>query len=120
MKYFYEEQMENPPQGAIFRARTNNAVITAYRSGKVLFQGANATEEANIWVTFQGEATTTNTPLKGKQVMNHSYKPDDTLFSQSHIGSDESGTGDYFGPVTAAAVYVPDSLITTLKQMGIQ
>jgi len=116
MQYFYEGQMEQAPQGAIFRARTNNAVITAYKSGKVLFQGANAEEEASIWTTFQGEATQKNMPKNET----NPYTPKQDFFQKSHIGSDESGTGDYFGPVTAAAVYVPDTLIPVLKKMGIQ
>src|SRR5699024_727519 len=37
-----------------------------------------------------------------------------------HIGSDESGTGDFFGPVTAAAVFITQEQIVNLKELGIQ
>src|SRR5699024_3761478 len=51
---------------------------------------------------------------------NNSFAPPTNFFTSSHIGSDESGTGDYFGPVTAAAVYVEANQIDTLKKLGIQ
>lgn len=120
MTYFYEDNTEESPQGAIFRARTDNAVITAYGSGKVLFQGKNPAEEAAIWTTFTNE---TNEQVTFKDIApkaNHNFAPPANFFMSSHIGSDESGTGDYFGPVTAAAVYVEANQIDTLKKLGIQ
>src|SRR5690625_7158186 len=55
-----------------------------------------------------------------KKVKANPFNPPSTLFTNSHIGSDESGTGDYFGPVTVAAVYVQDHQIELLKELGIQ
>lgn len=114
MQVYYRSQLDKAPQGAIFRARTKNAVITAYRSGKVLFQGSNVTEESSIW---QDSVVKTNAGLKTTHT---AYTPPESLFSDAHIGSDESGTGDYFGPVTTAAVYVTAEQIAPLKQLGIQ
>src|SRR5699024_5790049 len=119
MKQAYEKTLENPPQGAIFRARTNDAVITAYKSGKVLFQGANPEAEMNKWssnkLPFKPDAK------KASRAKPHSpYDPPASLFNSSHIGSDESGTGDYFGPITTCAVYVKKEQIALLKDMGIQ
>ncbi|HLR43479.1 MAG TPA: ribonuclease HIII [Pseudogracilibacillus sp.] len=120
MTYFYEDNTEKSPQGAIFRARTDNAIITAYHSGKVLFQGKNPTEEAAIWTTFTNETNEQVTFKETQPQMNNPYSPPANFFTSSHIGSDESGTGDYFGPVTAAAVYVETSQIDALKKLGIQ
>ena len=39
------------PIGAIFVAKKGPTTITAYRSGKVMFQGANAAQEAAHWQT---------------------------------------------------------------------
>src|SRR5690625_7671455 len=55
-----------------------------------------------------------------KKGIANDFNPPSTLFTNSHIGSDESGTGDYFGPVTVAAVYVQDHQIALLKELGIQ
>src|SRR5699024_8126276 len=99
MQTYYQPYLEKSPQGPMFRARTPNAVITAYKSGKVLFQGANPTDEIVKWTNEKS----VNNQLK-----------------TSHIGSDESGTGDFFGPVTAAAVFITQEQIVNLKELGIQ
>jgi len=38
----------------------------------------------------------------------------------SVIGSDETGTGDYFGPITVASVYVPKEKIELVKELGVK
>ena len=117
MKTYYDKTLDNTPQGAIFRARTDSAVITAYKSGKVLFQGSHAEEEASKWETNASSANTFKQVNANKKT---SYSPPPSLFTANHIGSDESGTGDFFGPVTTAAVYVTSEQIPILKQLGIQ
>jgi len=39
---------------------------------------------------------------------------------QGHIGTDESGKGDYFGPVVIAGVYLPDGQAEVLKEFGVK
>lgn len=109
MKKYYESNLEKSPKGAYFRVRTPQAVITAYNSGKVLFQGAHPEKEIIKW-----------TNEKPKKVNSNSYNAVDNVLKSAHIGSDESGTGDYFGPVTAAAAYITESQINELKRLGIQ
>lgn len=117
MENSYKNTLEKPPQGAVFRARTANAVITAYNSGKVLFQGSNPDAEVSRWGTPKKSPTNkSNTYSKTTTT----FRPPDSLFTNNHIGSDESGTGDYFGPVTTCAVYVTAEQINVLKDMGIQ
>src|SRR5690625_7475264 len=55
MKKSYETQLIGTPQGAVFRAKTDHAVITAYRSGKVLFQGNSPETEIAKWGTGSEE-----------------------------------------------------------------
>ena len=38
----------------------------------------------------------------------------------SVVGSDEVGTGDYFGPITVVAAYVKKEQLTLLKEIGVQ
>lgn len=115
MKKFYIDDMINPPpSGAIFRAKTDNAVITAYKSGKVLFQGKNPDSEAHIWTSFENDTNVNDLSLN----QNNDYEQ--AYLSNSHIGSDESGTGDYFGPITTCAVYIKKEQIDQLKSIGIQ
>lgn len=119
MKHYYKQVInDKPPAGAVFRARTDNAVITAYNSGKVLFQGSNPEIEYKKW---SNDVNTTNQKRKpiAKQSNITNFHPPQTLFTETHIGSDESGTGDYFGPVTTSAAYINKEQIAELKKLGI-
>jgi ribonuclease HIII len=43
------------------------------------------------------------------------------LFSEDgHIGTDESGKGDYFGPLVVAGVYLPDTQQKVLQELGVR
>ena len=37
-----------------------------------------------------------------------------------HIGTDESGKGDYFGPLVVAGVFVPDGQEAVLRELGVR
>lgn len=118
MKQYYHKSLTATPQGAIFRSKTENAVITAYNSGKVLFQGGNPQAEIEKWV---GEANNQVITAKSKKVISSTlYTPPESLFSASHIGSDEAGTGDYFGPITVACAYIDSSQIALLRELGVK
>src|SRR5699024_11901608 len=49
-------------QGAVFRAKTKHAVITAYNSGKVLFQGKKPQAEVEKWTDATIESENVNKP----------------------------------------------------------
>ncbi|MBP1947727.1 ribonuclease HIII [Virgibacillus litoralis] len=114
MRRFYANALQSTPQGAIFRAKTSNAVITAYKSGKVMFQGNAPAAEAKKWISENTKQT-----KKAVQKTN-AFSPPDTLFTSNHIGSDEAGTGDYFGPITVAAAFVKKEQVELLKELGVK
>jgi ribonuclease HIII len=122
MKAFYIDHLaESPPPGAIFRAAPLDCSVTAYRSGKVLFQGKRAMEEAAIWEKWsqtQGQSNKSQ-PTK-KSVEDHDYLPPKNIGDLAIVGSDEVGTGDYFGPIVVVAVYSDQSLKERLKQLGVR
>lgn len=39
---------------------------------------------------------------------------------KGHIGTDESGKGDYFGPLVVAGVFVPDKQEDVLRELGVK
>ncbi|WP_117170514.1 ribonuclease HIII [Paraliobacillus sediminis] len=117
MKQAYESMLKDAPEGALFAATTPNSSITAYESGKVLFEGENPEIDAEQWETPDAYEEKTK---KAKKKPKHGYEPDPGLFNQSHIGSDEAGTGDYFGPVTVGAVYVKAEQMNMLKELGVK
>ena len=50
MKTYYTATLvDKLPPGSVFSARPANCTITAYKSGKVLFQGSQAEIEATKW-----------------------------------------------------------------------
>lgn len=99
--------------GVRFAAKTPDTSITVYNSGKVLFQGAGASREASRFGTVNQKA-----PVK-KQTTKGDILPQN-LASLSVVGSDETGTGDFFGPVTVAACYVPKDKIELVKELGVK
>lgn len=48
------------------------------------------------------------------------YQPPEGIGSMSVIGSDEVGTGDYFGPITVACVYADKAKLPLLKELGVK
>lgn len=77
-----------------YQLRLENCVITAYTSGKVVFQG----KDAEIYAAYL-----INEPAV-----------------KNHAGSDEVGTGDYFGPVCVCACIVKNEDASWIKQLGIK
>lgn len=107
------------PPGSIFSAKPTLCTITAYKSGKVLFQGKNAETEAAKW---QKDASVPKKKLASStsSVKVHRYLPPANIGTMSVIGSDEVGTGDYFGPITVVAVYAKKEQLLLLKELGVQ
>lgn len=114
METFYQNHLKQPaPPGSVFAAKKGPVSITAYRSGKVLFQGSRSEQEAEIW---QKEATT---QAPKKKTVKATHLPKD-FSNWSVIGSDEVGTGSYFGPLTVVAAYVPKEKIALVKELGVR
>lgn len=114
MKQFYRPYIQDKkPQASEFFAKPPGCTITAYRSGKVLFQGTNAEGEAEQWKHDTVAAAK-------QQRMTSVYDPPENIESLSVIGSDEVGTGDYFGPVTVVAAFVGKNQLASLGQIGLK
>ena len=111
--HYSTNQIERNAPGVVFAAKLSDTSITAYKSGKVLFQGGGAEREASLWGSVEAKA--------GKKV---GSSKGDTLpegFAlKSVLGSDETGTGDFFGPMTVAACYVPKEKIELIQFLGVK
>lgn len=114
MKAYYKPNLSGKtPQGGIFAAKTANCSITAYKSGKVLFQGAGSASEAAKWGSPAEKKAASPKSPQG------SHLPP-SFESLSVIGSDEVGTGDYFGPITVVAAYAKKESLQLLKELGVK
>ena len=83
-------------QFAVFRAKTVSCVAVLYNSGKLLIQGSDVTEVVQLFLSKMNKA---------KQTAQNSSIPTSTDNNFiNHIGVDESGKGDFFGPLVIAGV----------------
>ncbi|KAB2338778.1 ribonuclease HIII [Cytobacillus depressus] len=120
MKIYYRAYLsDKTPQGGVFAAKTPSCAITAYKSGKVLFQGSGCTEEAAKWGHYPLEPLGASSTSVKKEKVKRDHLPEN-ISSLSVIGSDEVGTGDYFGPITVVAAYVKKEQIPLLKELGVK
>jgi ribonuclease HIII len=81
--------------------------VNIYTTGKVLVQGKQGLllRELQGWSTTAGEVSGTTTGL---------------LLPLPHIGADESGKGDYFGPLVVAAVALDEQGAARLHASGVR
>jgi len=123
---FYQDRFEeNKPPYSVFQVKDYDCVITLYESGKVMFQGLGADIEASYWT--EQERITNNRNVqeeidkKNKDKDAKKEELNDKRFKNlSTIGSDEVGTGDYFGPIIVTASYVDKSKIGLLYELGVR
>ncbi|MCX6995873.1 MAG: ribonuclease HIII [Kiritimatiellaeota bacterium] len=84
--------------------------IALYTSGKCLVQGAGAAD----WVTFVLEPEILQEVRLGYEEVLHPEA------STPHMGVDESGKGDFFGPLVIAAAYVDPALAAAFRQLNVR
>ena len=96
------ESHNNPNARWAFRGP--GVVVSLYASGKLVAQGKGAHD---LVATYLPDAR----PGGGKEM--------ETLDSDL-IGTDESGKGDYFGPLVAAAVCIPAGQEKVLAELGVR
>lgn len=112
LEYKYRSyKKRNDIQYTHFQIKGSDVVITAYTSGKVVFSG----EGAEYHASFYSDIIPKKETKSQSQVKNIAM-----------AGSDEVGTGDYFGPIIVCAAIVeeedykhlPLDLIADTKQMN--
>lgn len=95
---------------AVFAAEAPGLTVTFYRSGKLLVQGRGTTD----FVLYVLEPEI----LKEARLGYESVLNPELVMPR--IGIDESGKGDYFGPLCVAAVYVNERIIRAWQGHGIR
>lgn len=104
----WQETASPAPQYAKWQVRPENCVITCYESGKTVFQGKDASVYAAPFTDV--------TVQKDKKQKTPSNVP--SHYPQA--GSDEVGTGDYFGPVCVCATIVTEKTLPLLTSLGVR
>lgn len=108
-KRYPNAEYRKTPQYALFQFKLSDCMVTAYTSRKVVFQGEGADMHASGYMKLK----------ESKDV-----KP--AVFEQNNVntypqcGSDEVGTGDYFGPIVVCAAYIQEEDLPFLSSLQIQ
>ena len=114
---YYQDMVTGKPPYSVFQVKQFDCVITLYESGKVMFQGIGADIEANMWKDLENHFNNRNIDEEIKEKQNAS--DDKTYYYYDAIGSDEVGTGDFFGPVIVTATLVDKSTRKLLEDLHI-
>ena len=118
--YFEEFKRDKTPPYAILQADDGDTVVTLYQSGKAVFQGRDADLAADFWIETEkinyGKATVTSSDDKKEKKETERKIP----LRINSVGSDEVGTGDFFGPIVVTASYVTKNDIDFLLELGVK
>src|SRR5277367_6031854 len=94
----------------LYGAQKQKLTVNAYASGKLLVQGRGAQE----FVEF-----TLEPEILGEARLGYDEVHNPEMF-QPHLGIDESGKGDFFGPLVIAGVFVDGDLPRQLLDLGVK
>ena len=108
----YKNSIHQIPPHAYYQLKLPSLSVTAYHSGKVVLQGSNV--DAFIQKHDLTASTSTKKPKAETNGLPEGFS------NWSVIGSDEVGTGSYFGPLTVSCAFVPEDHIPTLQQLGVK
>ena len=94
----------------ILVSKAGTTVIVNFwpKRGKMMVQGGNSALKTALQTWVDGDMGQTTDKVEIKPI------------TGPHIGMDESGKGDWFGPVTVAAVYLDEQMATTLSRLGVR
>ena len=120
MNDFYKDtKRDKTPPYAIFQADTGDTIVTLYESGKAMFQGVSADIEAGMWESIGKDRENIDYFIDREEVKEK--KEETTIpIDISSVGSDEVGTGDYYGPIVVTASYVNKDDIPFLTELGVK
>lgn len=113
IKYYADKVRDKVVPYALFQADDFDTVITLYESNKAMFQGKNSDMDADMWREIDGQQKVVpNEKKKAESSKNYYYV--------NSVGSDEVGTGDFFGPIVVTSSYVSKNDIKFLEELKIK
>src|SRR6201990_2874962 len=101
----------SPKQYTLFFAQKNKLSVAVYEKGpKVLVQGKGVED----FIQFELEPK-----ILGEARLGYEEVHSPEMF-EPHFGVDESGKGDFFGPLVIAGVYVDRGIARKFLEAGVQ
>lgn len=90
--------------------RGEKVSLAAYESGKLVVQGKGTTDFVQFYLEPQ---------LLGEARLGYEHVLNPEML-EARIGVDESGKGDFFGPLVVAGVYVNEAAAGQLMELGVK
>lgn len=100
-----------------FRAKINSSTVTIFKTGNVLIQGSDEKGTYNEICVLLNITPTFDLDNKSITNLNNSVTINEL---KNIIGTDEVGTGDFFGSIIVVGCFVPTSQISYLNRLGIK
>ncbi len=103
---------------------TSKIPVAFYTSGKALIQGNESQLKGELHAWWYGKKSVSSRPAA--PLMQPSFTETPTIApiasfaGKPRIGADESGKGDYFGPLVIAVVYVDEQSEARLQALGVR
>jgi ribonuclease HIII len=125
VEHYKETSRAEKPPYSVFQSVDVGTVVTLYESGKIMFQGVSADIDYALWRDREAflNHRDIDAELAAKEAKDKKKKDennDKTYRYVSTIGSDEVGTGDYFGPIVVTASYVSKDKISFVENLGVK
>ena len=121
MNEFYKDmKRDKTPPYAVFQADTGDTIVTLYESGKAMFQGVSADIEAGMWESIRKDKDNIDYFMDTKDTKVKKDVEVEIPSDISSVGSDEVGTGDYYGPIVVTASFVSKDNIPFLTELGVR
>lgn len=121
MNEFYKDmKRDKTPPYAVFQADTGDTIVTLYESGKAMFQGVSADIEAGMWESIRKDKDNIDYFMDTKDTKVKKDIDVEIPSDIASVGSDEVGTGDYYGPIVVTASFVSKDNIPFLTELGVR
>lgn len=121
MNEFYKDmKRDKTPPYAVFQADTGDTIVTLYESGKAMFQGVSADIEAGMWESIRKDKDNIDYFMDTKDTKVKKDIEVEIPSDIASVGSDEVGTGDYYGPIVVTASFVSKDNIPFLTELGVR
>ena len=121
MNEFYKDmKRDKTPPYAVFQDDTGDTIVTLYESGKAMFQGVSADIEAGMWESIRKDKDNIDYFMDTKDTKVKKDIEVEIPSDIASVGSDEVGTGDYYGPIVVTASFVSKDNIPFLTKLGVR
>lgn len=110
--HYLPYEVEPTNEYTIFRAKYKESVLTIFKTNKILIQGKTAKK---LYLSICELLNIVPEIDDANKITNTNFAIDLSL-----IGTDEVGTGDFFGGIVVAAAYVDRNNLPLFSKMGIR